>query len=245
LIVVRIFSRRVGAQFDIFQSTRPSIGGAWSLPTSLGGAINTSSHDEAGYITPDGLSLYFHSDRSGNYDLYVARRIDTAMDWSVASVFPLSGGVNTMGYEANPWVSPDGARLYFAGQDRSGAAGGNYELFMSGEQGATGAQGPQGEQGEQGVAGPQGVAGAQGATGPEGPQGVPGATGATGPQGPQGDPGEGGGGGLFAGALVFLTGNDQPPPGYTLFATYKETMDTTPERPGGMENLTVRVYRKN
>ena len=78
------------------------------------------------------------------------------------------------------------------------------------------------------------VLGAQGATGATGA----GATGATGAnrrlrRGP------------ISGALLLLTGDDQPPAGYTLFATFETQMDTTPNGKGGNKKVTVRVYRKN
>ena len=65
--------------------------------------------------------------------------------------------------------------------------------------------------------------------------------------GPKGDKGDTGapGEGLVTGALLLLTGNDQPPPGYTLFATFTQLMDTRPGHPGGLRLVVVRVYRKN
>ena len=66
-------------------------------------------------------------------------------------------------------------------------------------------------------------------------------SGVPGPKGDKGAPGEG----LVTGALLLLTGNDQPPPGYTLFGTFTQLMDTRPGRAGGLRLVVVRVYRRN
>lgn len=117
-------------------------------------------------------------------------------------------------------------------QGEPGATGATGATGPTGATGATGAQGPQGDTGPQGPIGP---AGPQGETGAQGPQGI---QGLIGPQGLQGE-------GLVSGSLLMLTGDDQPPPGYTLFSTFTQVMDTTPDSPGGNQLVTVRVYRKN
>lgn len=115
------------------------------------------------------------------------------------------------------------------------------EQLMSGPPGPPGPPGPEGPQGEVGPPGPEGPQGPAGPVGPQGPQGERGATGLQGPQGPQGERGEG----LVSGALLLLTGTDQPPAGYTFLATFTTRMDTTPGVAGGVHDITVRVYRKN
>ena len=138
-------------------------------------------------------------------------------------------------------IGPQGPQGDVGAQGPTGAQG------PQGEAGAQGASGPQGSQGEVGAQGPQGAQGEtgpqgpRGATGLQGPQGMQGLQGLLGPQGPKGDQGEG----LVSGSLLMLTGDDQPPPGYTLFATFTRVMDTTPDAPGGTSLVTVRVYRKN
>ena len=110
-----------------------------------------------------------------------------------------------------------------------------------GPQGIQGERGPQGEPGVQGQRGLQGDRGPQGEPGPKGEAGSQGETGATGAQGPKGETGEG----LVKGALLMLTGTDQPPAGYTLLGTFAQPMDTTPGVAGGVQSITLRVYRKN
>ncbi|HYS24700.1 MAG TPA: hypothetical protein VEP46_03830 [Vicinamibacterales bacterium] len=112
---------------------------------------------------------------------------------------------------------------------------------IQGERGPQGEPGAQGSQGIQGDRGPQGEPGAQGSQGTQGERGPQGQAGAQGPQGPKGDSGDG----LFPGALLFLTGTDQPPVGYAFVAMFSAPMDTTPGRTGGVRNITVRMYRKD
>jgi endonuclease/exonuclease/phosphatase family metal-dependent hydrolase len=115
---------------------------------------------------------------------------------------------------------------------------------VPGPQGPAGPQGPIGQTGPQGPAGPAGPQGPIGPPGPGGPQGPVGPTGATGPQGPVGPTGPSGAG-LVTGALLFLSGNDQPPPGYTFFGEFKTTIDTQAGAPITLWTVTIRIYRKN
>ena len=40
--------------------------GPWGTPENLGSVVNTTANDQHPAISPDGLSLYFHSNRTGN-----------------------------------------------------------------------------------------------------------------------------------------------------------------------------------
>jgi hypothetical protein len=99
--------------------------------------------------------------------------------------------------------------------------------------------GPVGPQGPQGVQGPPGP---QGPQGPQGPVGPKGSKGDKGDRGEKGDKGERGT--MPSGTVVFVMPGDPAPHGYTLIATFKQTMDLTPGRRGGERNVEVRVYRK-
>jgi Tol biopolymer transport system component len=64
---------------DLWASVRGSGFDTWSPPVNLGVVVNSSANDLTPYLSGDGLSLYFGSDRaaagrSGLVDLYVARR---------------------------------------------------------------------------------------------------------------------------------------------------------------------------
>ena len=113
-----------------------------------------------------------------------------------------------------------------------------------GPQGPPGPAGPEGPQGPAGPAGPQGPEGPQGVPGPQGPKGDTGPRGPQGPMGPMGPQGPKGESGEPRGALLFLMGNDKPPAGYELVATFRHLMDVTPEKRGGERFVTVRVYKR-
>ena len=61
--------------FDIWQTQRASINGAWGPPTEVKG-VNSTKNDVATWLSPDGCRLYLISDRgaSTNIDIYVAER---------------------------------------------------------------------------------------------------------------------------------------------------------------------------
>jgi hypothetical protein len=72
-------SQRSGGlgQGDLWYSTRTSKYDAWEPAQNLGPPVNTSFREEAPYISSDGLSLFFSSDRDngqGKLDIWVTTR---------------------------------------------------------------------------------------------------------------------------------------------------------------------------
>jgi Tol biopolymer transport system component len=64
---------------DLWMSTRQSVFDIWSSPANLGAIVNTSANELTPYLSGDGLSLYFASDRIvagqvGLVDIYVTLR---------------------------------------------------------------------------------------------------------------------------------------------------------------------------
>jgi Tol biopolymer transport system component len=62
---------------DLWVSTRATTSDKWSTPVNLGLAVNTSSDDRAPYLSDDGQTLIFTSNRSGGFgtdDFYMATR---------------------------------------------------------------------------------------------------------------------------------------------------------------------------
>jgi N-acetylneuraminic acid mutarotase len=98
---------------------------SWATPTNLGSGINSSSSDQQPAISPDGLSLYFASDRTsgslGGFDMYVSQRASVNDPWGAAvNVGP---SLNTASDEGNPAFSRDGRLLFFQSK-RPGGSGG-------------------------------------------------------------------------------------------------------------------------
>ena len=55
---------------DLYLMKRASLADPWSEPVNLGPAVNSASSDEQGFLSPDGTTLYFHSNRPGGYGIY-------------------------------------------------------------------------------------------------------------------------------------------------------------------------------
>lgn len=99
---------------DIWVTTRASKTDPWGTPTNLGPAINTGSNDGEAVISPDGLALFFSSDRPGGmggYDLWMATRRSLSSPWTMpVNLGPMVNSANT---EWCGSLSADGSTLYF------------------------------------------------------------------------------------------------------------------------------------
>jgi hypothetical protein len=126
--IMPLSSKRHGGMsplYQIYLSTRASSDAVWGEPSrALLGAVDSDAFQSAdGFLSDDGLELYFSSTRDGDHrdaDLYVARRatLDAAFGAPEALV-DLNDPDSTPAQERMPWLSPNGDRLYFV-SDRSG-----------------------------------------------------------------------------------------------------------------------------
>ena len=106
----------------------PATYSAWSAPQNVGSVVNTASNDQHPALSPDGLSLYFASDRPGlvagslakTLDLWVSHRSTKDAAWGA----PVSLGdtVNSPYTEFAPNLSFDSHTLYFS-SERPGGCG--------------------------------------------------------------------------------------------------------------------------
>jgi hypothetical protein len=98
------------ADYDIYFATRS----ATTEPWAIGGRL--AELDDGGTeLTPfpvGATGLWFVSDRSGNKDLYFT----TGPPFAATPIT----SINTAAQEEDPWLSPDGSRLFFA-SDRDGS----------------------------------------------------------------------------------------------------------------------------
>ena len=105
---------------DIYVSTRAKIGDPWGEAVNLGPQINGSAWDNTPDISSDGLTLYFTSTRSGNWDLWVTTRATKEDPWE--GPMNLGPTVNSSAEDFGQSISGDGLELYFA-SNRSGGSG--------------------------------------------------------------------------------------------------------------------------
>ena len=116
-------------QEDIWVATRITTDDEWGEPQNLGSPINTESRDLAPDLSVDGLVLHFSSDRSGNWDLYVATRAKTHDDWGEPKGLET---INTAHGEMCPRMTSDGLTLYFTDTfDNRPGGQGNIDLWVS------------------------------------------------------------------------------------------------------------------
>jgi hypothetical protein len=94
---------------DLHIATRASASVSWGPPAPLD-ELNTMATDGAPMVSPDGLTLYFTSNRAGDTDIYVASRVSRAQRFDP----PLRiGELASTNAEQDPWVSSDQRRIYF------------------------------------------------------------------------------------------------------------------------------------
>lgn len=87
----------------------------FGIPTNLGPMVNSSSEDAGQSVSPNGLSLYFSSDRSagsGDYDLWVSTRADLSKPWGTP--VNLGSVVNSASIETSPSLLHDSLSLFFS-----------------------------------------------------------------------------------------------------------------------------------
>ncbi|WP_073228885.1 OmpA family protein [Pedobacter caeni] len=123
-----IFSRNIDGNEDFFISKK--VDKEWTDPVSLSSNINTSQFNEgAQSISPDGQYLFFtgcnRPNGLGRCDIYVSHK--EGNNWG--QPFNLGAPVNSMYWESQPAISPDGSTLYFV-SNRPGGIGG-YDIWKT------------------------------------------------------------------------------------------------------------------
>jgi len=98
----------------------------WGEPQNLGPPVNTEVGEVTPCISADSKTIYFaRTGMAGSRDIYSSTWDGTS--WSTPAKIP--GKVNTIYYEAKPFISSDGKRLFFD-SDRPGSFG-DTDIWMS------------------------------------------------------------------------------------------------------------------
>jgi len=99
---------------DLWVTRRETVNDSWGEAENLGSAVNSPAVDNSPFIAPDGLLLFFESDRPGGYgdfDIWVSKRKTTRDEWGKA--VNLGPPINSKLTEYLPGTSLDGSRFYF------------------------------------------------------------------------------------------------------------------------------------
>lgn len=95
--------------------------GEWSLPSNLGGMINTEADEDGPFISPDGVHLYFSSkahENMGGYDLFVSQ-LNPNGQWKE----PRNLGYPVNSVNDDIFISTLNDEDYFFSSNRSGGHG--------------------------------------------------------------------------------------------------------------------------
>jgi parallel beta-helix repeat protein len=101
----------------------------WGMPVHLGSTINSASIELEVSISKDGLSLYFASNRSGNFDIWVSQRARVDDPWGPPQ--NLGPIINTSAREQAPFLTPDGHRMYFFSDRTAPGVFGGTDLYVA------------------------------------------------------------------------------------------------------------------
>ena len=122
------------ADLDLFVCRRAAIDLPWGPPATLGAIVNSSASDVAPSLTTDGHYLFFTSQRSGNFDIYVTYRRDVDDDFGWESPVALPVPINGGSFDAGPWVFENRGgktELYFASDRANGLGQAGLDIYVS------------------------------------------------------------------------------------------------------------------
>ncbi len=104
-------------------------GGEWSIPENLGPPINSEGWQSQPSLSADGKTLYFVSERKGNYGKNDIWRSTLEDDGQWSQAVNLGPIINTKDREVAPFIHPNGQTLFFA-SDRTPSMGG-FDIYYS------------------------------------------------------------------------------------------------------------------
>lgn len=106
------FASDKNGDLDIWTTSRPAIGRPWG-PARRVDELSTTSADGEPEVSPDGLTLYFSSDRTGaagGFRIWISRRAQRADPWDTPLALALGAGTSFRG----PAVDSRSVTLVFA-----------------------------------------------------------------------------------------------------------------------------------
>jgi WD40-like Beta Propeller Repeat len=119
------FDRGVfGGDANIWVARRTNANEDFAAPTQLDSPINSGSTEHLGSISRDGLSLFFHSNRDGHSQIFMATRSSANEPFTeLVKLF------DTPFPDRSPFVTSDGLTLYFDSERPDGT--GSRDLYQA------------------------------------------------------------------------------------------------------------------
>jgi hypothetical protein len=98
--------------FDLFVTTRLDTGDSFGPASRVVPPSDPATHEYAPSLTDDGLTLFFERQAIGSAvsNIFMAKRAKTTDDFGAPTMV---SGVNTSGYDGNPFVRGDGSEIWF------------------------------------------------------------------------------------------------------------------------------------
>ncbi|MAT40033.1 MAG: hypothetical protein CL946_10565 [Ectothiorhodospiraceae bacterium] len=110
------------------------LGGTWRNVFNLGSEINSDGWESQPTISPDGMVIYFASDRDGGQggtDIWMSTRTFGGEWQEPVNLGPV---INTSGNEAAPYIAIDGKTLFFSSDQHPGIGG--MDMYVTKKTGA-------------------------------------------------------------------------------------------------------------
>jgi hypothetical protein len=123
-----------GSEPDLYVSRRAASDLPWEAPVTLGGVVNSPSPDFVPNLSRDGRQLFFASQRFGNADIFVSRRLDVLDDFAWGAPLPLPAPVNGSSFDAgsSSFEPSDGRpQLYFASDRANGGGTAGLDIYVA------------------------------------------------------------------------------------------------------------------
>jgi outer membrane protein OmpA-like peptidoglycan-associated protein/Tol biopolymer transport system component len=109
-----------GNYYDDIYVCQKQPDGKWSTPKGIGSNINSTGHDAAIGLSPDGQLLFIYKDDNGDGNIYQSRKQIEGWTKSV----PLGSDVNTRSWETHATVNATQDMLIFVSNRNQGGFGG-------------------------------------------------------------------------------------------------------------------------
>jgi hypothetical protein len=117
-LTIVLGTQRAPDAFGVYMATRPSRELPFGRPTFLSTVNAQPAFDADPMLSADGLTLYLHSTRDGNSDLFFAKRSSTTAVFS--KPVPIASLNSTLG-DIQPFLSADMSTLWFVREGPTGA----------------------------------------------------------------------------------------------------------------------------